>query len=264
MKFLNKNRVFTIEEFRNELSVRGTTGERAAESLLAYYEKTGRIIRIKRGLYVVIPVESDAENFVPDPFLLAAKMAPDAILVYHTALELHGKAQSVFSEFTYQTAKTFHIINYHGWKFRPVKAPVSLRRKKKADFGVLTVDRNGMDVRVSSLEQTLVDVLSRPVYSESWEEIWRSLESIEFFNLDRVIEYTKLLNVATTAAKVGFFLEQHKESLLVEDKYLQELQKLSPDDPVYMDSQHKAGKLVNRWNLIVPETVTQRSWEELA
>jgi hypothetical protein len=42
----------------------------------------------------------------------------------------------------------------------------------------------------------------------------------EFFNLDKALEYTLLLKNATTAAKVGFFLEQHQAQLMVEGRYL--------------------------------------------
>lgn len=69
------------------------------------------------------------------------------------------------------------------------------------------MDRAGLSVRVTSLERTLVDVLVRPDLGGGWEEIWRSLEMVEFFDLDVVIDYTLLFENATTAAKVGFFLE---------------------------------------------------------
>ncbi len=263
MDFLAKNLVFTLEEFKGFLADRGTKGPRAAESLLSYYLKSGRVTRIKRCLYAAVPRDSDAKTFVPDPFALAAKMSPDAILVYHTALECHGRAYSVFSHFMYQTDKTFHIVSYRGWKFRPIKAPIALRHKNRTDFGILTVDRGGIDARITSLERTLVDVLDRPVYSGSWEEIWRSLESIEFFDLDRVVEYTKLLDAATTAARVGFFLEQHHDALMVEEKYLKAIEALCPRSVSYLDPRQKKGKLMKRWNLVVPEKVLNKSWEEI-
>ncbi len=56
----------------------------------------------------------------------------------------------------------------------------------------------------------------------------RSLESVEFFDLDKVVEYALLLGNATTGAKVGFFLEQHREPLMVEDRHLKALQGLRP------------------------------------
>ncbi|MDO8723214.1 MAG: hypothetical protein Q7J31_13475 [Syntrophales bacterium] len=57
-----------------------------------------------------------------------------------------------------------------------------------------------MEVRVTGLERTFVDVLYRPDLSGSWEEIWRSLETVEFFDLDKVAAYVVLLGNATTAA----------------------------------------------------------------
>lgn len=66
----------------------------------------------------------------------------------------------------------------------------------------------GVRLRVSNLERTMVDVSDRPQFGGGWEEIWRSLEGVEFFNLDAVIDYALLLENATAIAKVGFFPEQ--------------------------------------------------------
>ena len=108
----------------------------------------------------------------------------------------------------------------------------------------------------------VVDVLNRPVYSGSGEEIWRSLESIEFFDLDMVTEYVRVLNNATTAAAVGFFLEQHRDNLLVEEKYLDTLKALCPKQPHFLDSGKRKGKLQKQWNLIVPNEILDKTWTE--
>ena len=109
------------------------------------------------------------------------------------------------------------------------------------------MDRSGMEVRVTSLERTMVDVLNRPDVAGGWEEIWRSLESVEFFDLDKVVEYALLLGNATTAAKVGFFLEQHREPLMIEEKHLKSLHGLRPRQPHYLDrDKRRSGHLVSR------------------
>ena len=89
-----------------------------------------------------------------------------------------------------------------------------------------------------------------------------SLHNVEFFDLDVVVQYVGLLNSATAAAKVGFFLEQHAESLMVTDSYLQQLEKQRPKKPHYMQPSSRGGKLFSRWNLIVPDAVVGRAWEE--
>ena len=89
------------------------------------------------------------------------------------------------------------------------------------------------------------------------------MESIEFFDLRQVVEYVCLLGKSLTAARTGFFLEQNRDALMVEEKYLEELQKLCPDQPGYFDWRQKNGKLNKKWNLIIPEDVLNKSWKEI-
>jgi predicted transcriptional regulator of viral defense system len=206
----------------------------------------------------------DAETCPVDPFLLAAKMTNDAVLAYHTALQFHGKAYSVRDQFFYCTRRLPRPATFRGYRFRAVAFPKKLHGKGKESFAVDVVDRSGVDVRVTSLERTLVDVLDRPALGGGWEELWRSLDSVEFFNLDRVVEYTLLLGNATTAAKVGFYLAQRRQELMVTDKHLTLLRDHRPRRPHYLErSARKSGRFVPDWNLVVPIEVMERSWQEV-
>jgi predicted transcriptional regulator of viral defense system len=263
-RFLQKNPVFTGEQFNDYLSAMGIKGPRTRESLLNYYRKSGHVVLIRRGLYAVIPTEADPDSFPVDPFLVAAKLTTDAVLAYHTSLEVHGFGYSIREHLTYSASRPVPPVTFRSHVFRGVKFPQALCRAGKEDFGVITVDRAGLDVRVTCLERTLVDVLDRPDLSGSWEEIWRSLEAIEFFNLDQVVEYALLLGNATTIAKVGFYFEQHRESLMVEERHLKPLHDHRPRKPHYLNSfNRKEGKLVAKWNLVVPEAVHERIWREV-
>ena len=265
--FLRKHPVFTREDLAKHLmseASRGEVGERTQESLLAYYQKSGRIVRVRRGLYAVIPHGADPASYPVDPFLVGTKLAPDSVLSHHAALEFHGNAYSVQTWITYSASRPLAPLAFRGHVFRGTKFRQTLMRLGKQHFGVLNLERSGQALRVASLERTLVDVLDRPDLSGSWEEIWRSLESVEFFDLDKVVEYTRLLANATTAARVGFFLDQHCESLMIERSHLKSLQDMRPRRPHYMDrSKRKSGKFVSEWNLVVPGEVFNRSWGEV-
>ena len=263
-KFFRQQPVFTNQSFAEFLAAAGSHNVRTQESLLNYHIKTGRILRVRRGLYAVMPVGANPETYPVDPFLLAARMTDDAVLAYHTALEFHGKSYSVYEYFYYLTGHSPRPVTFRSSNFRSVLFPKALRVKNQQGFGVSEADRAGLGVRVTGLERTLVDVLDRSDLAGSWEEIWRSLESVEFFDLDKVIEYVWLLENATTAAKVGFFLEQHREALMVEDVHLKAFQKLRPRQPHYFDRiRRKDGRLVKQWNLVVPLSVIKRSWAEV-
>jgi predicted transcriptional regulator of viral defense system len=56
--------------------------------------------------------------------------------------------------------------------------PPALAAKGEEMWGVIRRNRSGVDLRITILERTLVDVLDRPDLSGSLEEIWRSLENV--------------------------------------------------------------------------------------
>jgi len=105
-------------------------------------------------------------------------MTNDAVLAYHTALEFYGKAYSAYERFYYVSEKRSLPVTFRTYEFFCVLAPKALRVKSKKAFAVNQAERAGLPIKVTSLERTLVDVLDRPDLGGSWEEIWRSLETV--------------------------------------------------------------------------------------
>ena len=263
-EFLAWHAVFTVDELDRFLAGRGSGNSNTRKSLLNYHRRRGRVIRVRRGLYATVPLGLDPASTVVDPYLVAANMTEDAVLAYHTAMEFHGRAYSVHWRFVYVSTRKSLPLTFQSHTFRGVPVPPPLLAKGEAMFGVTCHNRSGVEIRVTSHERTLVDMLDRPDLTGSWEEIWRSLESVEFFDLDQVVEYARLLENATTAAKVGFFLEQHREPLMVEDAHLDSLRELSPQQPHYMTrDKRRRCKGVKGWNLMVPDEILNRSWAEV-
>lgn len=263
-EFLARHAVFTVEEIDRFQSERGSGNPNTRKSLLTYYRNQGRVVPLRRGLYATVPLGSNPESNPIDPYLVAAKMTDDAVLAYHTALEFHGKSYSVYTRLHYTSAKKSLPLRLRSYEFQRVPVPSPLKRKGKEMYGVIRRVRSGVELRVTNLERTFVDVLDRPGLTGSWEEIWRSLESVEFFDLDQVVEYVLLLGNSTTAAKVGYYLEQHRETLMVEDKHLEPLRRLSPRQPHYLiRSKRKGCRLVSDWNLMIPFEILNHTWGEI-
>lgn len=263
LNFFLQHPIFSYRDFLMFLSAQGTKKRDAQNAALKYYLKIGRITHLRRELYAVTSPLAQHETSTIDLYLLASKMTDDAVLGYHTALELHGVAYSVFENFTYIASHPLRPFVFDTHIFRGVPIPKSLRDKHKENFGVNTIKREGVNVGITSLARTIVDVLDRPELAGGWEEVWRSLESVAVFDVEETVKYTLLLNNATLAAKLGFFLEQRPTTLAVEEKYLKQLQKKIPSKPHYLErSRRRSGKLISRWNLIVPAEILSKSWEE--
>ena len=262
--FLDRHSLFTLEELDSFLTANRTGNTHTRKSLLAYHKKRGRVLSIRRGLFATIPKGFDKQKYQVDPYLLASKLATDTVLSHHTALELLGKAYSITSDVTFFSATkvepfTFQNITYHRVRVQP-----ELTAQKKVTFGTSILFRNDSEITITGFERTLVDILSRPDLAGGWEELWRSLESIEYFDLDLLYEYLLLLNNSTNFAKVGYYLEQHKEALMIEESFLQKLEQHKPKSLHYLERQNrKNGTLLQRWNLLVPSELIQRSWSEV-
>lgn len=263
-EFLERHPVFTLAEFKAFLDENASVNEWTQQNLLAYYKKKGRILGVKRGLYAVVPLGMEPDSFLPDPFLLGARMAEDAVLSYHTALEFYGSAYSVQNRFIYLSGVQKKQLPWRGYVFRRAPFPGALLKKRKESFGIKTEDRRGLEVKVTGLERTIVDVFDRPDLGGGWEEIWRSLDLVDYLNLEEVVRYALLLDNSTTVAKVGFYLEQNGERLMVDDSHLNRLRKKMPPTPRKMErSGSQPGKFVSAWNLAVPRTVYEKAWEEV-
>ena len=160
--FFRLHPVFTGAELTAHLASRGQVRARTQESLLAYYTRTARLLRIRRGLYAVIPAGADPDSYPVDPYLIASRLTSDSVLSHHTALEYHGRAYSVWQHLVYSTSRPLRTLSFRAQTFRGTSFPRSLRRSGKEHFGVLEGERKGVTLRVTSLERTLVDVLHRP------------------------------------------------------------------------------------------------------
>ena len=261
--FFEAHPVFRFEEFAQFMQAQGTNRVASWRQQLSYHRKAGNLVHIRKYLYPVKPTSIAEEEFWIDPYLIAGKAAPDAILSYHTALELHNLAYTTFEELTFLTAQAIKPFTYQNQRFRAIPFPRSLVTQNQIDTNVELVQRQGVNIKITSLERTLVDILDRPNLAGGWEEVWRSLDHVVHFNVEKLINYTLLLNNATTVAKVGYFLEQRPEHLKVDTNYINKLLPHIPKQKHYLNrSQRTKGKFIEKWRLIVPLEIIERRWEE--
>ena len=62
---------------------------------------------------------------------------------------------------------------------------------------------------------------------------------------------------------MGFFLEQHRDALMIADCDIRALRDHRPGQPHYMDHDvRRSGRLVPGWNLVVPEELVARPRED--
>lgn len=262
--FFSTHPVFTTAEATSYLATQGAGSSRTRRNLLHYHARHGHIIPIRRGVWAAVPPGAGSETWRPDPYAVCSKLTSDAVIGYRSALTMHGLSYTTASEYTYLTSRPARVLEWRDLTFRPVLQPAALRRCGAELVLTTTLDRGGVSVVVTTPERTIVDVLDRPELVGGWEEVWRAAEAMSYLNVAITVEYALLLENATTAAKLGLFLESHQEAFHVDDATLVHLEAARPASPHYADRRARdQGQLATRWNLIVPKGVIASGFDEL-
>ena len=225
--FFQAHPVFTHEEYAQS---RDGGSPRTVDSLLRKHVQSGRIARVRRGtLRLGAPGRRRGDGRpLPgrDEGCEGRRGQPPRCAPVPRAHLLDVEPGHVPDARPHATVLTSVPVEYV-----PVRPPSAVADFPDMGGGIETVPSGGGHVRVCTCERAMVDLLHAPTLGGGWEEIWRSLEMIEFLDLDSVIAYALRLDSATTVARVGLFLEQHRERLFVEDMHLERLAAHAPEGP---------------------------------
>ncbi|WP_133128640.1 type IV toxin-antitoxin system AbiEi family antitoxin domain-containing protein [Legionella nagasakiensis] len=262
-QFFYDHPVFRYEEFALFKSEHGAIKSTSVNTALTYYAKSGRIKPIRRKLYAVVPPNQSVDSVSVDPYLVAGKATQDAVIGYHSALELLGVAYSSFGQLTYVTEQKSKPFEFVGHWYQSVAVPKALQQKQATDICVVTINRQGVDIRVTNPARTFVDVLDRVELCGGWEEVFRSISSLAVLNIDQVIDYCLMLNNSRLNAKVGYFLSQRQDAFAVTEQQLSPLLAGKPKVAQYIPgAATEQFQLVKPWNIYLPLSVINQSWEE--
>ena len=236
-QFIAKNPVFTLDELRAAYVQMGRNPN-VARDALNYHLAQNRIFTVRRGLY--------AQAGFWDPWALAARSAPDAIIAYDGALSFHGLGPAVFSVHFISSRRIQFV---HGDVVHTSVSPPKGHDHCWED----AESRSGQPIRVTTLPQTLVDCLDRLDLSPPVEELWTAFQAVtELDPADLLSALKNREGGQLLASRLGLFLSGNSRT---PERLITELQKRSLRAPAYFQrtARTKRDQIVNRWNLIVPE-----------
>lgn len=242
--FIDLNRpCFDITEAKKVL---GGKSENAAWELLSDMTKRGLLMRVRQGLYYIIPFEQDPGTFMPDWHLLAECLAKDTnhYIGYYSALQLHNlTTQPALNELVVTNRQIRPAtIKVKGINFR------FIYHNQKHFFGAKKIWVDSYHkVSCSDLEKTFVDCLYKPEHAggivETGKALYKAKQSI---NYGRLLEYCKQFDSQAVIKRLGFLFELLK----IENPIIDELQKLKSNSYISLDTEMpNKGKRLSRWSI---------------
>lgn len=202
----------------------------------------GYFQKIRKGLYQIVPPNLVGKEIKPDKFLVGSKVREDYYFSYHSALELHGLAQSTYNTVWITTKEQVSPFSYQAINYKFVTT--------KHFFGFTEINYKGVKIKVSDREKTFLDCVRRIKYAGGLEELMKSLNNVPSLNWDKFVGYLKKFNEKALCQKSGFILE--KLDMRVPDKVLNELKSKVGKKTYYLDKD-KSSSFVKKWNLMIPK-----------
>ena len=240
-------------------------GDRAVTELLKYHLRAGNVRRIARGLFARIPKGGPPAADSADKFLAASRLRLGAIIAYRSALELHGYCQeaAAMSEVQLIAPGEPGVIATADFACRLVSLP----NGHSLGDGVTTIERQGLAVRLTTLEQTLVDLFDRYSLAGGAEDLFRSLEVVaeraESLDIEAMVDFARQLNNSTASGALGYWLDHERDRLGVTTASLEELRSLAPRHARYaLGARPGRGRAGTGWNVILPAAIVERYFDD--
>jgi predicted transcriptional regulator of viral defense system len=232
---------FTIDEAYLLLS---NSAKDNVKRMLSNMTKRGLLMRVKEGLYYVIPFEQDSKTFMPDWHLLSQYLVGDAeyYIGYFSALQIHSLT-------TQPNLKEQIVINK---QIKPSTLFVKeipfqfIYHNEKHFFGNKKTWIDSFNrVQCSDLEKTIIDCLFKPEYAGGITEIAKAIYKIkDKIDYSKILQYAKCFDSQAVIKRLGFLFELLKIKLCAID----ELQKLRTNSVVSLEPSYpKEGKIISRW-----------------
>lgn len=232
--------------FADVASVLNNSSTDAVKKLMRDMVKRGLLLRLKDGLYWIIPYEQDANNYFPNWHLVAKYLVGEAgyYIGYYSAMDLQSliTQPALVEQIVVNKQIKPAILKVKGVKFQ------FIYHNSEHFFGTKSTWIDGFNkIITSDLEKTFVDCLYKPDYGGGITEITKALyKSKDKIDYEKLLRYCKQFKAQAVIKRLGFLLEL----LEIKNPVISQLQELRTNSYTLLEpSYEKRGKLISRWSI---------------
>jgi predicted transcriptional regulator of viral defense system len=238
--------VFTTDDARKYLS------EDAALWLaLTRLRKAGWIKRLKRGVYLIVPLEAGVgRQWTEDAFVVACSLAQPAAVAYWSAMRHWNWTtqvpQTVFVQTTQRKSGYTRTVLGVTYRFIPV-VPKKFFGMRRERIGAKTFS-------VTDREKTLLDILDRPDLSGGMPEVLSALPTvITQVEWERLGGYLKRFPNRAVLKRLGLLVEAMDLPIPDREVQLRRWRRMVSGGIVLLDpgGRRTAGRIQTAWGMRV-------------
>lgn len=236
-------KLFSIEDASRIIGL--PTGE--TRYYLAYFTRRGWLARVKRGLYVTVPLGTvNPQEYRENPLVVANQVFSPCYIGGWSAAEHWNLTDQIFNSVFVCTYRTFRrkSVNVQGTDF-----VLKLVREEKAGH-TRGVWIENVRIQISDPSQTILDILDTPPAGGGIRHVAEVVEnyfSSEHRNDAQLLEYVKKHRNRTVYKRLGYIIETRA---IPSAETMKECHKnISSGYSVLDASIKRKGTFNRRWNL---------------
>lgn len=239
MKYLEELielRCFTYDDILNL-----TNNPATASSMLQYYIKQEKIVKVRKGLYTLVnPIDKEP---IANKFQIGSKVSESAVISHHSAFEYYGCANQV----------SYNVIISSNTKFNEFRFnwDTYVRVRNNLNVGIEYLS-NG--IKVTDIERTVLDSINDFEKIMGFEELIQCISLVPSLNENKLLEYLKLYDKRFLYQKTGFILEYFKDEFNLSNNFFEQCKNNCGKSSRYLlnNSNGLNYNFNNKWHITYP------------
>lgn len=208
--------------------------------------KKGTIKQVRKGLYVSVDTMG---NIFSTKFEIASHISETTFIAYHSALEYYGLANQVFNDMIIGSISRFNPFEFDGVGY----LCKVIKNYEQVNFIPCE------NIRIASLERTIVDCIDNIALAGGIEEVLNALEQVKVLDENKILNILKSYNNVLLYQKVGFILEQYQNQLSLSNEFFNECKKhLTNQIKYFLQDEYKYIEFNSTWKLMAPKDIKSR------
>lgn len=223
-------------------------GRRAAAQALYGLQRSGQLVKIRRGFYVAGPNQDPAWQANWNPYLVAARLRPEATVAFHSAMVVAGVAQNPSERRVHvAVAARFSPFAFQGIRFEPHVMPARVLERACTPHPY-----EGEVIRVTRPEWTIAMCCRRPAWGAGFEEIAASSVGFRKVSATEVFEACSAIGTSGIFNRAGFLLWLHRGVWRIQPEEIDPFRERMSTSSVYFGARSSLMAYVREWRLFVP------------
>lgn len=182
--------------------VRDVSGFSGAKTRVIIHrlQKKGWLERIKRGTYLIIPLEG-IDGWAEHPFVVLPNLVKNYYVSYRSALAYYGFTEQIPFYVFSATTERKNPLTFQGYAYR------FARVDERKFFGFEKAKISGVKINIADKEKAVIDCIDKEKYAGSIIETFKAIkDNTEQFDFAKMVNYAVKMKNQSLIRRLGYLL----------------------------------------------------------